>query len=148
LEAARGRNGGGGGGPPSVVAITLRATVSPTEDPAKVLAAARSALGECAYEVEDGGTEGDGSIVLRSKDGRCLRKVRDQLRDRHVRDAANRLLLRMRDGPRVTMLLNRQAATAGVVALCTSATESPLGPLVLVVESESPEAVIAWLTAH
>jgi len=147
LEAGSG--GGVVGGPPSVVAITLRATVSPTEDPAKVLAAARGALGDCAYEVEDGGGGGGtDAVVLRSKDGRCLQKVRDQLRDRHVRDAANRLLLRMRDGPRVTMLLNRQAATAGVVALCTSATESPLGPLVLVVESESPEAVIAWLTAH
>jgi len=78
----------------------------------------------------------------------CLRKIHDQLRDRHVRAAANRLLLRMRDGRRVTVLLNRQAATTGVVALCTSATESPLGPLVLEIESDTPERVVDWLTAY
>ena len=46
----------------------------------------------------------------------------------------------MRDGRRVTVLLNRQAAAAGVVALCTSATESPLGPLVLEIECDNPES--------
>jgi predicted RNA binding protein with dsRBD fold (UPF0201 family) len=35
-----------------------------------------------------------------------------------------------------------------VAALCTSATESPLGPLVLEIESDRPEAVIDWLTAY
>jgi len=128
---------------PTVV-IVLRAAVSPSEDPAKVLAAARNVLGECAYKVE----EGEGAVTLRSDDLNCLRKIHDQLRDRHVRAAANRLLLRMRDGRRVTVLLNRQAATTGVVALCTSATESPLGPLVLEIESDTPERVVDWLTAY
>ena len=54
----------------------------------------------------------------------------------------------MIDGRRVILLLNRQAATAGVVALCTSATESPLGPIVLEIECDKPETVIDWLTAH
>ncbi len=128
---------------PAVV-IVLHAAVSPSEDPAKVLAAAQNVLGECAHSVE----EGEAGVTLRSADLNCLRKVHDQLRDRHVRAAANRLLLRMRDGRRVTVLLNRQAATAGVVALCTSATESPLGPLVLEIESDNPERVIDWLTVY
>jgi predicted RNA binding protein with dsRBD fold (UPF0201 family) len=126
------------------VTISLHAAVSPSEDPAKVLSAARNILGECAYSVE----EGDGMVALRSKELTCLQKIHDQLRDRQVRGAANRLLLRMRDGRRVTMLLNRQAATAGVVALCTSATESPLGPLVVEIETNNPDRLIDWLTAY
>ena len=126
------------------VTISLHAAVSPSEDPAKVLAASRNILGECAYSVE----EGDGMVALRSKELTCLQKIHDQLRDRQVRGAANRLLLRMRDGRRVTMLLNRQAATAGVVALCTSATESPLGPLVVEIETNNPDRLIDWLTAY
>ncbi|MDA4113445.1 MAG: hypothetical protein OK474_05300 [Thaumarchaeota archaeon] len=128
----------------AIVSITLRATVSPTESPEKVLAAARNVLGNCAYQVEEEG----GRIALRSREMGCLLKIHDQLRDRQVRAAANRLLLRMRDGRRVIMLLNRQASTAGVVALCTSATESPLGPLVVEIESDKPETVIEWLTTH
>ena len=126
------------------VAISLHATVSPSEDPDKVLAAARNILGDCVCEVE----QRDGSLMLRSNEVSCLQKIHDQFRDRHVRAAANRLLLRMRDGRRITILLNRQAATAGVAALCTSATESPLGPLVLQIETDRPEAVIDWLTAY
>jgi predicted RNA binding protein with dsRBD fold (UPF0201 family) len=126
------------------VSISLSATISPTEDPAKVLSAAQNVLGECAYQVE----EGEGILTLRSREMNCLLKIHDQLRDRQVRAAANRLLLRMRDGNRVIMLLNRQAATAGVVALCTSAIESPLGPLVMEIESDKAQDVIDWLTAH
>jgi len=130
---------------PSVgVVISLHAAVSPSEDPAKVLSAARNVLGDCTYDVE----ERDGMVSLRSRELKCLQKIHDQLRDRHVRAAANRLLLRMRDGRRVTMLLNRQAATAGVVALCTSATESPLGPIVVEIETETPDRLIDWLTVY
>ena len=128
----------------SEVRITLHAAISPTESPEKVLAAARNVLGDCAYQTD----VGDGSVTLRSKEINCLLKIHDQLRDRQVRAAANRLLLRMIDGRRVIMLLNRQAATAGVVALCTSATESPLGPIVLEIECDKPETVIDWLTTH
>ncbi len=126
------------------ISISLHASVSPSEDPAKVQAAAKNVLGECAYEVEE---VRDG-FILHSDEMACLQKIHDQLRGRHVRAAANRLLLRMRDGPRLTALLNRQAAAAGVVALCTSATESSLGPLVLRMECASPEAVVEWLTAY
>jgi predicted RNA binding protein with dsRBD fold (UPF0201 family) len=126
------------------VSITLHATVSPSEEPARVLAAARNALGGCPCKVE----EAEGSLTLRSDDLACLQKIHDQFRDRSVRAAAGRLLLRMIDGNKVSMLLNRQAASAGVVALCTSATESPLGPLVLEIETDHPQKLVEWLTAY
>ena len=124
--------------------VALHASVSPSEDPAKVLGAARNVFPDGTYQVE----EVQDGFVLRSRERASLQKIRDQLRDRRVRAAANRLLLRMRDGRVLNALLNRQAAAVGVVALCTTATESPLGPLVLQVECDDPEAVIEWLTAY
>ncbi len=126
------------------VAITLRASISPSEDQAKVLLAARNVLGECAYQVE----KAEKSITIRSSEKGCLQRLHDQLRDRHVRTAANRLLLRMSDDRSVTILLNRQAAAVGIAALCTSDEESPLGPLVLEILCDRPEDLIDWMTAY
>ncbi len=65
-----------------------------------------------------------------------------------MRDAARRLMLASLEGNVLPLKLNRQAAAAGVLALCSNAVESPLGPLNLEVETEAPERLIDWLTAH
>jgi predicted RNA binding protein with dsRBD fold (UPF0201 family) len=130
---------------PSIRRVELRAAVAPSEDPLKVLTAMQWILGgDCDYSLARSRT----SIRLLSNSPRCLQRLHDQLRDRHVRDAARRLMLRLLDGSKLTIMLNRQAATAEVVALCTSATESPLGPLTMEVESDDPQQLIDWLTAH
>lgn len=104
----------------------------------------RNVLGACEFAVEASST----SIRIRSEDGRCLQKLHDQLRDRHVRDAARRLMLASLEGNFLPLKFNRQAAAAGVIALCTNAIESPLGPIHLDVETDSPNVLIEWLTAH
>src|SRR5712664_2708371 len=104
----------------------------------------REVMGDCDYTVD----ESENSIRLRSSSPLCLRKLHDQLRDRHVRDAARRLMLRLLEGDTLSLMLNRQAAAAGVLALCTAATESPLGPLRLEIERDAPQKLIDWLTAY
>lgn len=104
----------------------------------------RQVMGECDYSVE----EGAAFIRIRSGSSRCLQKLHDQLRDRHVRDAARRLMLASLEGRVLPLKLNRQAAAAGVLALCSNAVESPLGPLNMEIESEAPEKLIDWLTAY
>jgi predicted RNA binding protein with dsRBD fold (UPF0201 family) len=47
-----------------------------------------------------------------------------------------------------SLMLNKQAAAAGVIALCGSTEESPLGPIYLTAESEQIATVIDWLTAY
>ena len=126
------------------IRLRLRARVSPSEDRARVISAARNIIGDCDCQLR----EDEGEIVVLSEDARCLQRVRDQLRDRNVRDAARRLILRQRVGDRVNMLFNRQAAFAGVISLCTSAMESPLGPIAMEVECGRADELIDWFTAH
>ncbi len=130
-------------GPPES-RLELRATVSPSEDPRKVLAAMRQVLGDCDYAVYEGPT----SIRLHSTSSHCLQRLHDQLRDRHVRDAARRLMLASLEGRVFLLKLNRQAAAAGVLALCSNAVESPLGPINLEIATDDPQQLLDWLTAH
>ena len=104
----------------------------------------REVFGDCDYSVD----EGADSIRLRSTSPRCLQRLHDQLRDRRVRDAARRLMLASLEGRILLLKINRQAAAAGVLALCSNAVESPLGPLNLQVETDAPEKLVDWLTAH
>jgi predicted RNA binding protein with dsRBD fold (UPF0201 family) len=128
----------------SQVRVRLSATLSPSEDPGKVLAAMKNVVGDRDIHIE----EAADSIELSSTSIRSLQKVHDQLRDRHVRDAARRLLLRRQDGDNLTLLLNRQAAAAGVIVVCSNELESPLGPIVLEIHAPKSQELIDWLTAH
>jgi uncharacterized protein len=122
----------------------LRGGISPSEDRGKVLAAARSIFGECSYQVE----ERDDAVVLHSSEIGCLQKIHDQLRDRRVRNAARRLLLKSLEGTEMRILFNRQAAFVGVIAVVSTGEESPLGPLVLELKTEKPVELIDWLAPY
>ena len=137
----------GGGrrtGPELPGRISLEATVSPTEDPDKVVGAMKNLM-EGMPLAED-----RGRLVVRmayEKVG-CLTRLRDQLRDRRVRAAARRLLLSKKKGNSTTLMLNRQAAAVGVAALCSSPDQSPLGPIYLTIDSNRLDDVIEWLAAY
>ena len=126
------------------LSLTLEGTVAPSEDPAKVKEAMANVLGDCRHSIEQDASR----IKVSSDDARCIRRLRDQLRDRHVRSAARKLLYAGREGKRSTVMLNRQAARAGVLVLCGSEAESPLGPLFLTIRSDDLDAVIESLTAY
>ena len=126
------------------VKLTLDAAISPSEDPARVAGALRKVVGEAPGKA----TPGARAASLTTEDARALAFVRDQLRDRHVRSAARKQLLLNRNGDAASLMLNRQAAAAGVVALCGSPDESPLGPIYLTIESDRLDAAVDWLTAY
>ena len=124
--------------------MILEATVSPSEDPERVVAALKRVAGDVKGEIRSEGK----SVRLVTEDPKALNRVRDQLRDRHIRSAARRQLLVNRTGGTTNLMLNRQAAAAGVVAICGSPDESPLGPIYVAFESESLDEVIDWLSDY
>jgi len=131
--------------PPELkVKFTLEATVSPSEDPEKVLQAIKNVVGEARCDI----AADSRSARLVTEDPKALVYFRDQLRDRHVRSAARKQMLQKSSGRSTSLMLNRQAAAAGVDALCGSPEESPLGPIYLTLESEDIDALIEWLTAY
>jgi predicted RNA binding protein with dsRBD fold (UPF0201 family) len=123
--------------------VILEALIAPSEDPAKVAKALGKVVGGPPGEMVD-----PSSARLFTDDPKTLIRIRDQLRDRHVRAAARKQMLRNARGHLTTLMLNRQAAAAGVVALCGSAEESPLGPIYMMLESPTLDAVVDWLTAY
>lgn len=124
--------------------LTLDSPLSPSEDAQKVLGAMMNVIGDSGHSVE----EGKRLLRITSDDPRSVERLHDQLRDRHVRAAARRLLLAGRQGDRTTVMVNRQAAVAGVVVLCSTEAESALGPMFLTLESKQLDSLIRWLTAY
>jgi len=126
------------------VNVTLEATLAPSEDPRKVLDAMRSIFPENTALAD----QSSRMIKMVSEEASSLNVMREQLRDRHIRSAARRLLLSALKGDSTSLMLNRQAATVGVVALCSSADQSPLGPIYVTIRSKQIEALIDWLAAY
>lgn len=124
--------------------VKVEATVSASEDPLKVARAVANVLGAQADAVELAGD----SARLHSNDPRALTRVRDKLRDRHVRSAAKRQFLLSKSARTASVMFNRQAAASGVLALCGSPEESPLGPIYLTIESDRLDDAIDWLTSY
>ncbi len=129
---------------PEFNGVSLEATLAPSEDMEKVLGAMKNVLGDALYAL----TRNPGLLRMETSDQRSLDRLHDQLRDRHVRAAARKRLIAGRSGDTTSLMISKQAAAAGVVALCDSAEESPLGPLRLTVESRRLDEVIQWLTDY
>ena len=124
--------------------VTLRASVAPSEDVQKLIAAVCNMVEGASFSVD--ADRRQVTVTCASPEG--LSQLHDQLRDRRVRDAAKRRLLAGIDGRRTTVMVNRQAAAARVLSLCDNEDESPLGPVYLTIESDELEEIIGWLTGY
>ena len=68
-----------------------------------------------------------------------LERLRERIRDQRIRDTARRQFLAGRRGDRTVVSLNKQAAFVGVVNFAAG---SPLGDIVVEIESDDLAAVI------
>lgn len=139
--------------PPDLVAISLsrdldivaETQINNTESKEKVVAAVKNLFKENGeLRAED-----DKIVQFVSSNLESLRFIKDQFRDRQVRAAVRRLLVANSEdsGESTYLLLNKQAATVSIAAICDDPSESALGPIVLRIRSPRIKEVIEWLTA-
>ncbi|MFP3263364.1 MAG: RNA-binding domain-containing protein [Nitrososphaeria archaeon] len=130
--------------PPADVRVRVEARLNPSEDPAKVLRAAMNVLGgDRAGDVVER-MEGR-ALVVEASGARALLAVREQARRRRVMAALRRLLLENRSGTTTYVYVNRQAAYVGLISFVEEEGESPLGPIILRIESSDVDSTIDWL---
>ena len=124
--------------------LILNASISPSEDPKRVISAMQKVVGSSPSHVSSDGK----SAKLVTRDPKALERVRDQFRDRRIRSSVRRQFLVNKSGRSTTLMLNRQAAAAGVVAICGSPEESSLGPIYLTVESDDLDNLVEWFSSY
>lgn len=119
--------------------IEAYAAVNPSEDPDKVRQAVSHVLLEADYKYEDG------SIKATSKNLQSLAKIYDTIRSRKVTKTYRRQMRYNTHGDTTWFYLNKQAAFVDVIAICEEATESPLGPIKIILHSKNIERIVDWL---
>lgn len=115
--------------------------VNPSEDPQKIQQLISNVLDDAEFTITDN------SIKASSKQIESLSKIHESIQNHSSRRVYWRFLNDNLDGNETWFYLNKQAAFANSIALCEHATESPLGPIKIIIHSKNIERIIEWLTS-
>ena len=124
----------------SEVEIKAEASVNPSEDPQKVIAAIENVIEKCYPEFRYGSR-----AVGRARGTEPLSLIYEQVRSRSAMGVLRRMLLDNRSGDTTWFYLNKQAASAGIAAVIEDEQESPLGPIRVTVDCEELDLLVDWL---
>ena len=89
----------------------------------------------------------DNSLVANSNNYESLTKIYETMRTRRTKSAYRRHLMRNMTEDSTWFYLNKQAAFANAVVLCDDESESPLGPIKIVLHSKNIDDVIDCLVS-
>ena len=124
----------------SEIEIKVEATVNPSEDPQKVIAAIENVVDNCYPEFRYGSR-----AVGRARGTEPLSLIYEQVRSRSAMGVLRRMLLDNRAGDTTWFYLNKQAAAAGIAAVIEDEQESPLGPIRVTIDCEELDSIVNWL---
>jgi predicted RNA binding protein with dsRBD fold (UPF0201 family) len=133
-----------------LVYIRIEAEVRPTEDIEKVLKALKNIFIFKNLKVEDLGN-GRKLIVIEENSIETLRKMYEIVRRQKILDSVRSMLLKNSRGEIIEIKLNKQAAYQGIVSFVEADSESPLGPISIIISSKNINAIIDWIapkTSH
>ena len=125
--------------PASSCSIRASCDVLPSEDPETVARALEYVLDGA------GAAHGQGTAVASSESAASLLRIRSIIQSRASARAWRRRLRLNTEENSTWVYLNKQAAAAGVIALCSEPDESPLGPITLSLRSSELGGIIDWL---
>ena len=125
------------------VRVLVEAEVNPTETDEKVKTAVVNMFGNITMEIAPSRI---GSVLTAQAQGLdALLNFRDLLRRDQVRAAARKVLFTRLEGNRIVFFLNKQVAFANHVSFSQETGESPLGPIKVTLDCESPRELVDWL---
>jgi len=123
--------------------LQVRSDLRPTEDLERVLKSIRNLFDIEHYDVIDSSPYKE--IVCESRKIESLLKFHQILRQDRILDTARKVMLSSMMGNRISLKLHKQSAYAGHVSFVTYDSESPLGPIRVVIVSDNLEKIVDWL---
>ena len=121
--------------------ISVYCNINESEDVNKV----KTAISNILTDMDE--TTDDSSFVANSSNYESLTKIYEAMRTRKTKTAYRRHLMRNMTEDSTWFYLNKQAAFANAIVLCDDESESPLGPIKIVLHSKNIEDVIDWLVS-
>lgn len=122
------------------IELKVEALVNPSECYEKVIAAITNVIDRCYPELRYGNR-----VIARSIESASLRTIYEQIRSRSTMGVLRRMLIDNRIADTTWFLLNKQAASAGIVVVIEDEHESPLGPIRVNINCEELDTFIDWL---
>ena len=119
--------------------IDAYCSINPSEDPKKVEQAISNILVDMDFKINND------SIKATSTNLESLSKVFETIHSRQTQKTYRRQMNQNLNADSTWFYLNKQAAFAKIVALCSEADESPLGPIKVILSSKNIDQVIEWL---
>jgi len=116
--------------------------INPSEDPKKVEQAITNILVDVDVKITNE------SLRVTSTSLESLQKIYEAINSHHSKNAYRRQLNQNMSDESSWFYLNKQAAFANSVALCSESEESPLGPIKIVLNSKNIQTVIEWLISN
>jgi len=113
--------------------------INPSEDPKKV----EQAISNILDDVDISFTKE--SLKATSSDLESLQKIYESIHSHQSKNAYRRQLNQNLRDDSSWFYLNKQAAFANTIALCSESEESPLGPIKIVLTSKDIDVIIEWL---
>ena len=120
--------------------IQVFCQINPSEDPEKVKLAVNNIFPDIKLETFD--TE----IMGKTNNFSALSQISKSIHEKNIKNAYQRILKTNNDGESTWFYLNKQAAFVNIVALCSEANESSLGPVKVILRSNDIEQVIESIT--
>ncbi len=119
--------------------IDAYCSINPTEDPKKVEQAITNILVDVDVKINKE------ILKATSTSLESLQKIYEAIHSHQSKNAYRRQLNQNLRDESSWFYLNKQAAFANTVALCSESEESPLGPIKIVLISKNIDKIIEWL---
>ena len=120
--------------------IQIFCEINPSEDPEKVKLAVNNIFPDLTLEITDT------DITGKSNNVQILSQISKSIHENNIKKTYQRILKNNSNSDSSWFYLNKQAAFANTVALCSEANESSLGPIKVILRSNDIEQVIDSIT--